>query len=72
MSNERAPTPLDADVQSFITLCRTRFGDRLTDDQLPRLEQSVRNLRRTAAEMAEFELANGDEPATTFRAGSGA
>ncbi len=71
MSTDAERTPLDREVDAYVALIRQRYGERISDDDLPRLERAVRRLRTTAAEMAAFELANGDEPATAFTAGTG-
>lgn len=66
------PSPLDQEIDAFVQLAVARYGDRLTGEgDLDRLRVAVTRLRRTAATMAEFELNNGDEPATRFAAGEG-
>ena len=69
MDDETNPA-LDTEVSNFVALCRAQYAHRLSEEQLPKLEQSVRNLRRTAAELAEFELGNADEPTARFQAGT--
>ena len=71
MSTEPEKTPLDREVEAYVALIRQRYGERISNDDVPRLERSVRRLRSTSAELAAFELSNGDEPATSFAAGTG-
>ncbi len=66
------PDPLEPEIEAFYQLALARYGDRLTtDDERARVRNAVARLRRGAAAMAAFELANWDEPATSFGAGAG-
>lgn len=47
---------------------RARWGDRLSEDDLEQIRSSVAGQLRAGSSIAEVPLANGDGPATMFRA----
>src|SRR5439155_27090701 len=45
-----------------------KYASRLTAEQRREIPQLVANAEKSAAKIAEFEVADGDEPAVVFRA----
>lgn len=57
-----------AGTEALLQLIADEYGDVLTDEQLSRLEDDVASNRESAQTLRAFELANGDDMATTFKA----
>lgn len=64
MSEDDTPPGTDALVE-FI---EANYGDRFDDDRRDELRERVGSLREAGEELSDVDLANDDEPATTFRA----
>lgn len=59
-----APPGTDA----LVGYLEARYGDRLSEDDLEAIRSGVAGNLRAAASIGEVELANGEGPATLFRA----
>lgn len=55
-------------TEALLQLIVDEYGELLTDEQIGQLEEEVASHRESAQELRAFELANGDDMATTFRA----
>ncbi|MEP7133213.1 MAG: hypothetical protein ABI914_08600 [Acidobacteriota bacterium] len=65
------PTPPDPKAEALVQLARERYGRFLSPEELSTLDDRVRALERRGARLRAVKLANGDEPAASFRAGRG-
>ncbi|HEX8423406.1 MAG TPA: hypothetical protein VF634_08340 [Pyrinomonadaceae bacterium] len=65
------PTPTPAPppspvVEAYAEVCRLRFGDKLTPEELARMKRDVEGNVRTAERLRAFKLKNSDEPDFIF------
>ena len=65
------PTPPDPKAEALVQLARERYGRFLSPEELSMLDDRVRALERRGARLRAVKLANGEEPAASFRAGRG-
>ena len=63
------PTPAAEKKPSLLAqAAQERYGKFLTDEQRGMLDERMANLERTSARLRALKFANGEEPATNFRA----
>lgn len=65
------PTPPDPKAELLAKLARERYGKFLTPEELTMLDERIAAVERRSARLRAVKLANGDEPATEFRARRG-
>jgi hypothetical protein len=53
-------------VAPLLTALVAQFGDRLDEAARDRARRQLQRLMKTAAEVAAYPLANGDEPGSVF------
>ncbi len=63
------PAPPDPKAEALVQLARERYGRFLSPEELPMLDDRVRALERRGVRLRALRLANGEEPAASFRAG---
>ena len=63
------PAPPDPKAEALVQLARERYGRFLSPDELPMLDDRIRALERRGARLRAVRLANGEEPAVSFKAG---
>lgn len=64
----RQPEEEPPGTAALVDHVRARWGDRLSEDGLEQIRSSVAGQLRAGSSIAEVPLANGDGPATVFRA----
>ncbi|QSG10511.1 hypothetical protein HSBGL_0065 [Halapricum desulfuricans] len=57
-----------AGTEALLQLIADEYGDVLSEEQISQLESDVASNRESASTLRAFDLANGDDMATTFRA----
>jgi hypothetical protein len=57
--------PTEADI--LFTLIKTRYGDRVTSEELEEMRKSLAAILDGAAAMRAIKLENGDEPHQFFK-----
>jgi hypothetical protein len=62
------PTPPAAPPGLLSRLARERYGEFLTEDELPLLDEDMAGLERRSARLRGHKLANSEEPAVDFSA----
>jgi hypothetical protein len=67
-SGNASDTPDAQDIPAMATAALARFGDRLDAQQTELLIKTARQLESAAEDLREWELSNGDEPDTSFKA----
>ena len=65
------PAPPDPKAELLAKLARERYGKFLTAEELTMLDERIAGIERRSARLRALKLANGDEPATEFRARRG-
>jgi hypothetical protein len=63
----------DPEAEALFTLVQSRYGERLTEDQIAELREQVASLVARARPLRAVRLKNSDEPAqpfAPFRAGA--
>jgi Mrp family chromosome partitioning ATPase len=55
-------------TEALLQLIEDEYGDLLTDEDIAQLEEEVASNRESARTLRDFDLANGDDMAMTFRA----
>jgi len=55
------------EAQALLELIKTRYGDRLTPDQLAEVRASLQAILDAAEAMRAVKLQNGDEPNQHFK-----
>jgi hypothetical protein len=60
------PSPL---AEAYAEVARTRFGEKLTPEQLEQIKKDLDGNVRTAERLRAIKLKNGDEPDFIFTAG---
>jgi hypothetical protein len=55
------------EADALLTLIKTRYGDRVTPDELAEIRNSLNAILDGAAAMRAIPLENGDEPNQTFK-----
>lgn len=55
-------------TEALLQLIEDEYGHLLAEDQIAQLEEEVASNRESAQTLRAFELANGDDMATTFKA----
>ena len=55
-------------TEALLQLIEDEYGDMLTDEDIEQLEAEVASNRQVAMSVRDFDLANGDDMAMTFRA----
>lgn len=55
-------------TEALLQLIADEYGDVLTEEQINELEADVANNRESASALRAFDLVNGDDMATTFKA----
>jgi hypothetical protein len=63
--------PLAAPTQAMFDIVRARYGKHLSEEQLKRLRQKIRQEQRDAARLRSLRLNNSDEPAFVYSADVG-
>ena len=70
--HDPADVSVDADrpvgTEALLQLIEDEYGDLLSSEDLEQLEEEVADNREAANTLRDFDLANGDDMATTFRA----
>lgn len=59
------PTNREADI--LFTLIKTRYGDRVTPDELEEIRKSLAAILAATAAIRAIKLDNADEPHQTFK-----
>ncbi len=68
MPSDNGNTPDTRGIPAMATAALARFGDRLDAQQQELLIKTARQLESAAEDLREWELSNGDEPDTSFKA----
>lgn len=55
-------------TEALLQLIEDEYGDMLSSEDIDQLEEEVSENREAANTLRDFDLANGDDMATTFRA----
>ena len=55
-------------TEALLQLIEDEYGDMLTDEDIAQLEEEVASIREASLTLRDFDLANGDDMALTFRA----
>ncbi|MUV89015.1 hypothetical protein GJ629_03165 [Halapricum sp. CBA1109] len=55
-------------TEALLQLIEDEYGDMLTEEDIEQLEAEVASNREVAMSVRDFDLANGDDMAMTFRA----
>jgi len=55
-------------TEALLQLIEDEYGDMLTEEDIEQLEGEVASNREVSMSMRDFDLANGDDMAMTFRA----
>ena len=59
------PSPL---AEAYAEVARTRFGDRVSPEELSKITKEIESNMRTAERLRSYKLRNSDEPDFVFRA----
>lgn len=60
------PDPSDPEAEALFALVRSRYGERLTEEQLAELRAHVASQVERARTLRAVRLKNSDEPAQPF------
>ena len=60
------PDPRDPEAEALFALVRSRYGERLTEEQLAELRAHVASQVERARTLRAIRLKNSDEPAQPF------
>ena len=55
-----------SDMAYMFDIVKSRFGDRLTDEELKEVNKAVEGIGEMTASLRAVKLNNGDEPFTRF------
>src|SRR5262245_45154203 len=65
---QKADAPAATPAEALAEVVRARHGKHLSEGQLKAVRRSIARNQAAAARLRNLKLANGDEPAFTFRA----
>lgn len=73
-ADEHSPGDVSVDdgrpvgTEALLQLIEDEYGDMLTEEDIAQLEEEVASNREVSLSLRDFDLANGDDMALTFRA----